>query len=99
MIGSTALGGNGTVVVTPQLGRYSGAVYQILNTTAGLSGSFAGLTGTFAGSVALDYASNPGGVDLDVSGASLLTTPLGANRVSAAFPARFAARCGVTARR
>ncbi len=82
VVGSATLGGNGTVVVTPQLGHYSGAVYQILTTTTGLNGTFAGLTvsGTFAGSMTLDYASNPGNVDLNVSGASLLTTPSGANQ-------------------
>ena len=82
VVGSATLGGNGTVVVTPQLGRYSGAVYQILTTTTGLTGTFAGLTvnGTFVGNVGLDYASNPGGVDLDVSGVSLLTTPSGASQ-------------------
>ena len=82
VVGSATLGGNGTVAVTPQLGRYSGAVYQILTTTTGLAGTFAGLTvnGTFAGNIVLDYASNPGGVDLDVSGVSLLTTPSGASQ-------------------
>jgi uncharacterized protein with beta-barrel porin domain len=82
VVGTATLGGNGTVVVTPQLGHYSGAVYQILTTTAGLTGTFAGLTvnGTFVGNIALDYARNPGGVDLDVSGVSLLTTPSGANQ-------------------
>jgi autotransporter-associated beta strand protein len=82
VIGSATLGGNGTVVVTPQLGRYSGAVYQILTTTAGLNGTFAGLAvnGTFVGSATLAYASNPGNVNLNVSGASLLTTPSGANQ-------------------
>jgi hypothetical protein len=70
------------VVVTPQLGHYSGAVYQILTTTTGLTGTFAGLTGNgnFVGSLKLDYASNPGDVDLNISGASLLTTPPGANQ-------------------
>ena len=82
VIGSATLGGNGAVVVTPQLGRYSGAVYQILSTTTGVNGTFAGLTvnGTFVGGMSLDYASNPGNVDLNVSGVSLLTTPLGANQ-------------------
>ena len=82
VVGSATLGGNGTVVVTPQLGHYSGAVYQILTTTTGLTGAFAGLTvnGNFVGSLKLDYASNPGDVDLNISGASLLTTPSGANQ-------------------
>jgi autotransporter-associated beta strand protein len=82
VIGSATLGGNGTVVVSPQLGRYSGAVYQILSTTTGLNGTFAGLTvnGNFVGGMSLDYASNPGNVDLNVSGVSLLATPLGANQ-------------------
>jgi autotransporter-associated beta strand protein len=82
VVGSATLGGNGTVVVTPQLGHYNGAVYQILTTTTGLTGTFAGLAvnGTFVGNVALDYASNPGAVDLDVSGFSLLTTPSGTNQ-------------------
>jgi autotransporter-associated beta strand protein len=82
VIGSATLGGNGTVVVTPQLGRYGGAVFQILTTTTGLAGTFAGLTvnGNFAGSMILDYASNPGAADLKVSGASLLAPPSGANQ-------------------
>jgi hypothetical protein len=82
VIGSATLGGNGTVVVTPQLGHYNGAVYQILTTTTGLNGTFAGLTvnGTFVGGMTLDYASNPGSVDLNVSGVSLLTMPSGANQ-------------------
>jgi autotransporter-associated beta strand protein len=82
VVGSAALGGNGTVVMMPQLGHYDGAVYQILTTTAGLNGTFAGLTvnGTFVGSATLDYASHPGNIDLNVSGASLLTTPPGANQ-------------------
>ena len=82
VVGSATLGGNGTVVVTPQLGHYSGAVYQILTTTTGLTGTFAGLTvnSNFVGSLKLDYASNPGDVDLNISGASLLTTPPGANQ-------------------
>ena len=73
VVGSATLGGNGTVVVTPQLGHYSGAVYQILTTTTGLTGTFAGLTvnGNFVGSLKLDYATNPGDVDLNISGASL----------------------------
>ena len=79
--GSAALGGNGTVMVTPQLGHYN-ATYQILTTTTGLSGTFAGLTvnGNFVGNMTLDYASNPGNVDLNVSGASLLPTPSGGNQ-------------------
>jgi autotransporter-associated beta strand protein len=82
VVGSATLGGNGTVVMTPQLGHYEGAVYQILTTTTGQSGTFAGLTvnGTFAGSMTLDYASSPASVDLNVTGASLLTTPSGANQ-------------------
>src|SRR5262249_19106381 len=71
-VGSATLSGNGTVVVTPQLGHYSGAVYQILTTTTGVTGAFAGLTvnGNFSGSMALDYASSPGNVDLNVTGVS-----------------------------
>jgi len=82
VVGSATLGGNGTVVMTPQLGHYEGAVYQILTTTTGQSGTFAGLTvnDTFAGSMTLDYASSPASVDLNVTGASLLTTPSGANQ-------------------
>lgn len=81
VIGSATLGGNGTVVVTPQLGHYN-ATYQILTTTAGVTGAFAGLTvnGTFVGSMTLDYASNPGNVALNISGASLLPTPSGGNQ-------------------
>ena len=76
VVGSATLGGNGAVVVTPHLGHYCGAVYQILTTTTGLNGTFAGLAvnGTFVGSMTLDYASNPGNIDLKVSGTSLLMT-------------------------
>jgi uncharacterized protein with beta-barrel porin domain len=80
--GSATLGGNGTVVVTPQLGHYNAAVYQILTTTTGLTGQFAGLTihGAFTGTMALDYTTNPGDVDLDVgSGFGLFALPGGAN--------------------
>ncbi len=82
VVGGATLGGNGTVVVTPQLGNYSGAVYQILTTTTGVTGTFAGLTvnGNFSGSMTLDYARNPGSVDLDISGVSLLAAPPGANQ-------------------
>ncbi len=38
------------------------------------------MNGTFAGSMTLDYASSPASVDLNVTGASLLTTPSGANQ-------------------
>jgi hypothetical protein len=38
------------------------------------------VNGTFAGSMTLDYASSPASVDLNVTGASLLTTPSGANQ-------------------
>jgi uncharacterized protein with beta-barrel porin domain len=81
VVGSADLGGNGTVIVTPAFGRYA-TVYQILTTTAGLTGTFAGLTvnGNFAGSMMLDYTTNPGDVDLDVFGAILLATPSGANQ-------------------
>jgi uncharacterized protein with beta-barrel porin domain len=81
--GMATLGGNGTVVVTPQLGHYTiGTVYQILTANA-LAGIFAGLTvngdHTFAAS--LDYP-NPDDVDLDItaSGYSLLTAPSGLNQ-------------------
>jgi hypothetical protein len=37
VVGSATLGRNGTVVMTPQLGHYEGAVYQILTTTTGLT--------------------------------------------------------------
>jgi uncharacterized protein with beta-barrel porin domain len=80
--GTATLGG--TVVVTPQLGVYHATVYQILTTPApvDLTGSFAGLTinGSFAGMATLDYTTNPGDVDLDISGTSLFTTPAGANQ-------------------
>jgi uncharacterized protein with beta-barrel porin domain len=68
------------VEVTPQLGHYNTG-YEILTTTAGLSGTFAGLTvnGDFVGSVKLDYATNPGDVDLDVSGYSFIATPAAVN--------------------
>ena len=83
--GSATLGGNGTVVVTPQIGHYNaGQIYQILTTTTGLTGHFAGLTvnGGFTGAMALDYTTNPGNVDLDITtgGAFLLTAPSGLNQ-------------------
>ena len=85
--GTATLGGNGTVVVTPQLGHYNATVYQILTTPApaDLTGIFAGLTinGNFAGTATLNYpTSGPdaGDVDLDVSGTSLFTMPSGANQ-------------------
>ena len=69
--GNAVLGGNGTVVVTPQLGHYNATVYQILTTPApgDLIGQFAGLTinGAFSGTMTLDYTTNPGDVDLDIS--------------------------------
>jgi uncharacterized protein with beta-barrel porin domain len=84
--GTASLGGNGTVVVKPQLGYYAaGTDYQILTTTSALTGTFAGLTvngdHTFAAS--LDYTTNsPNDVDLDIttSGYSLLTAPAGLNQ-------------------
>ena len=82
--GNAVLGGNGTVVVTPQPGGHytSGMVYQILTTTTGLTGQFAGLAihGGFSGTMTLDYATNPGDVDLDItSGYGLFGVP-GANQ-------------------
>jgi uncharacterized protein with beta-barrel porin domain len=82
VVGSADLGGNGTVQLTLQPGHYaSGSVYRILTTTTGVSGAFAGLTmnGAFAGTIALDYTTNPGDVDLDVAGSSLFVVPAGAN--------------------
>jgi outer membrane autotransporter protein len=78
--GTASLDGNGTVTVTPQLGHYN-ATYQILTTTGGLTGPFAGLSvnGSFVGGATLDYTTNPGDVDLDINGASLLATPPGAS--------------------
>ena len=85
--GTATLGGNGTVVVTPQFGHYNATVYQILTTPApvDLTGTFAGLTinGNFTGTATLDYATNPGDVDLDISGTTLFITPAGANQNSA----------------
>ncbi|HLH89674.1 MAG TPA: autotransporter domain-containing protein [Xanthobacteraceae bacterium] len=81
VVGSADLGGNGTVNLTFQPGHYaSGTVYQILTTTTGVSGTFAGLTvnGAFAGTIALDYTTDPGDVDLDVAGSSLFAVPAGA---------------------
>ncbi len=82
--GTATLGGNGTVVVTPQVGNYSATVYQILTTPApaDLIGTFAGLTvnGNFSGTAALDYTTDPGDVDLDISGIILFTSLSGANQ-------------------
>ena len=78
LIGAATLGGNGTVEVTPQLGRYTaGTDYQILTTTSALTGTFAGLTvnGNHSFAASLDYTTNaPNDVDLDIttSGYSLL---------------------------
>jgi uncharacterized protein with beta-barrel porin domain len=81
--GIAVLNGNGTVVVTPRIGNYAAQVYQILVPmngglfTAGVNGAFAGLrvNGNFAGTMALDYTTNPGVVDLDVNGSALFTLP------------------------
>ncbi len=83
VVSAANLNGNGTVVVTPQLGHYD-TTNQILTTpsSAQLSGKFAGLTvnGDFSGAMMLDYTTNPGDVDLDISGFALLGTPPGANQ-------------------
>ncbi|HEY1981774.1 MAG TPA: autotransporter domain-containing protein [Xanthobacteraceae bacterium] len=86
LTGAAALGRDGTVEVTPQLGHYAaGIVYQILTTTSGLTGTFAGLTvnGDHSFAASLDYTTNgPNDVDLDItaSGYSLLTAPAGLNQ-------------------
>ncbi len=48
---------------------------------ADVTGTFAGLTvnADFVGSIALDYTTNPGDVDLDITGASLIPARPGAN--------------------
>jgi uncharacterized protein with beta-barrel porin domain len=81
--GGATLNG-GTVVVTPELGKYN-TVYQIITTTTGVTGTFASATptinGDFSGTMKVDYATNsPNDVDLDVVGSSLLPTPPGANQ-------------------
>jgi hypothetical protein len=81
--GGATLNG-GTVVVTPELGKYN-AVYQIITTTTGVTGTFASATpiinGAFSGTMRVDYATNsPNDVDLDVVGSSLLPTPPVANQ-------------------
>ncbi len=82
--GSATLAGNGTVIVTPQIGHYGTTVFRIVTTTGGVSGPFAGLTinGSFAGTMSLDYTTDPGDVDLDISnnGAGLFVLPPGANQ-------------------
>ena len=80
--GGATLNG-GTVVVTPELGKYN-TVYQIITTTTGVTGTFASATpiinGDFSGTMRVDFATNsPNNVDLDVVGSSLLATPPGAN--------------------
>ena len=86
LTGAATLGGNGTVEVTPQLGRYTaGTDYQILTTTSALTGTFAGLTvnGNHSFAASLDYTTNaPNNVDLDIttSGYSLLSPPNGLNQ-------------------
>jgi uncharacterized protein with beta-barrel porin domain len=83
---SATPGGNGTVVVTPQIGNYAaGTKYQILTTSNPLTGQFAGLTvnGSFTGTMALDYATNsPDDVDLDITtaGYTILSAPLYLNQ-------------------
>ncbi|HUI15770.1 MAG TPA: autotransporter domain-containing protein [Xanthobacteraceae bacterium] len=82
--GTATLGGNGTVVVTPQVGNYNSTVYQILTTPApvDLIGTFAGLTvnGNVNGTATLNYVMDPGDVDLVISGSILFTPPSGANQ-------------------
>jgi hypothetical protein len=75
VIGAAYLGGNGTVVVTPQLGKYDTS-YQILTATGGIIGSFAGVSinGSFIGNMTI------GDLDLVVNGASVLAMPSGANQ-------------------
>ncbi len=80
--GTATLGGNGTVIVKPALGHYAPTVYTIMTTPgpANLIGQFAdlALVGVFSGTMTLDYVTNPGDVDLDVSGYGLFGTPAGA---------------------
>jgi uncharacterized protein with beta-barrel porin domain len=78
--GAANLNGDGTVVVTPQIGHYTANDYVIL-TAAPRNGTFAGLVvnGDFAGSIALDY-SVANEVLLDVSGSALFATPPGAGQ-------------------
>jgi outer membrane autotransporter protein len=76
--GNASLSG-GTVSVTPLLGNYAAHTYIMLTTTGGLGGTkFAGLTvnGAYSGTMTLDYTTNPGDVDLDVSaGSTTLNVP------------------------
>ena len=69
----------GTVVVTPQPGRYGKTDYVIVATSGGVSGTFAGLTvnGSFTGAMTLDYTTIPGDVLLDVI--TTIASPLGAS--------------------
>jgi uncharacterized protein with beta-barrel porin domain len=84
--GTASLGGNGTVVVKPQLGYYAaGTFYQILTTTGALTGTFAGfiVDGDHSFAACLDCTNHsPNDVDLDItaSGYSLLTAPAGLNQ-------------------
>jgi uncharacterized protein with beta-barrel porin domain len=75
VIGTADIGGNGTVVVTPQLGKYDTS-YQILTATGGIIGSFAGvgINANFIGNMTI------GDLDLVVDGVALLTAPSGANQ-------------------
>jgi uncharacterized protein with beta-barrel porin domain len=81
--GSATLAGNVTVIVTPQVGHYNATVYQIVTTTGGVTGQFSQLAinGSFHGAMSLDYTTNPGSVDLDVTaGAILFAPPAGATQ-------------------
>ena len=80
--GTAALGGNGTVVVTPQLGHYGTTDYTIMTATP-VTGTFAGLVfaGPYAytGGATLAYGATD--VDLDLTaGYAILAAPPGSGQ-------------------
>ena len=79
----TATLNNSIVVVTPAVGHYNAQDYTIL-VPGSLSGTFdpaVAINGTFSGTMTLDYTTNPGDVDLDVSaGYALFGTSSGASQ-------------------
>jgi uncharacterized protein with beta-barrel porin domain len=84
LAGNAVLGGNGTVVVTPQqftLGAHGAMTYTILTASGGGSGTFAGVVdnGNYTGAMTLDYTADDVILQLG-AGSELLSTPSGASQ-------------------
>jgi|GEM_PF-786310 len=80
--GTATLNGSSTVMVTPQLGHYTGEFYTILAPTT-LNGTFSPtvtVNGDFNGTATLNYIHDPGDVDLNITGFQLLAAPSGSNQ-------------------